>query len=666
MQFRQDINGLRAIAVIAVVLFHFNASWLPGGFAGVDVFFVISGFLMTGIIFKGIKQENFSIFKFYVARANRIIPALAVLCFILLIFGWFFFTPLDYKTLSKHVLSSMGFISNIVYWKESGYFDASSYDKWLLHTWSLSAEWQFYIIYPLALVAMRKFLSVKSMKATLLIGTALGFIFCVFATYRWPNLAYYLLHTRVWELMIGGVAYLYPFTLQDKRKKLIEWVGVTLIFGSYFFISKENPWPGYLAIFPVLGSFLIIQAQRNDSLITSNIIFQRLGSWSYSIYLWHWPLVVAIYYFSLNEVYIYLGIALSVLLGFLSNKYIEKFKFRNDFGSLFSYLKCIPVYMVLIVGIVGSVVFISKGMETRQILETVYNLNENDISSSKFLLSEVEISFDECRLYNKDNIPHSSGCKKLDLHNIEKIDAIILGDSLAGSISPGVLKSLHKFKQGGRIINARASGCIPLRGVQHRTGAMFSGCSHYNSYLYERLNSGVIPFSIPVIIISRLNLYPFGFLEKGEKNRPFIWFDDETELNEEYKVKFKSQLLTDFCSLSIDRDVYLVRPVPEFKFDVNNHLSRFQIANGIEDDTYPDEFYLTKSEYNLRNEFMNNVIDDLEHTCNIKVLNPLKYLESSKGYTSINNGLTIYKDAGHFNLNGAFLISPMFDKIWNN
>ena len=268
MKFRKDINGLRAFAVIAVVLFHFNAAWMPGGFAGVDVFFVISGFLMTGIIFRGIEQENFSILNFYVARANRIIPALALLCLVLIIFGWFYLTPLDYKALGKHAASSVGFFSNFIYWREAGYFDAASHEKWLLHTWSLSVEWQFYIIYPLILVAMRKFLSLKTMKAMLVIGTVLGFIFCVIASYKWPNPSYYLLPTRAWEMMIGGVAYLYPFTLQENRKKLVEWTGLALVVGSYFFISADNPWPGYLAIFPVVGSFLIIQAQRNDSIIT--------------------------------------------------------------------------------------------------------------------------------------------------------------------------------------------------------------------------------------------------------------------------------------------------------------------------------------------------------------------------------------------------------------
>jgi peptidoglycan/LPS O-acetylase OafA/YrhL len=359
LQFRKDINGLRAISVIAVVLFHFNATWVPGGFSGVDVFFVISGFLMTGIIFRGLEKENFFILKFYVARANRIIPALAVLCLVLLVLGWFYLTPLDYRILGKHAASSIGFLSNVIYWRESGYFEVASHEKWLLHTWSLSTEWQFYIIYPLLLVAMRKFMSLKVMKVMVFLGTVLGFIFCVIATYKWPNPAYYLLPTRAWEMMIGGVAYLYPIALKEKRKKLIELFGYVLIIGSYFLISKDNPWPGYLALFPVLGSFLIIQAQRNDSCITRNIVIQKVGTWSYSIYIWHWPIVVIIYYYSLNEVFIYLGIALSVLLGFLSNKYIEKIKFRNNFNHLSSYFKCKPVYMVLSVFVVATFAFVS-------------------------------------------------------------------------------------------------------------------------------------------------------------------------------------------------------------------------------------------------------------------------------------------------------------------
>jgi len=302
-KFRKDINGLRAIAVIAVMLFHFNTSWLPGGFAGVDVFFVISGFLMTGIIFKGVESDKFSLFKFYVARANRIIPALSFLCLILLLWGFFYLAPIDFRVLGKHVGSSISFLSNIVYWSEGGYFDVSSHEKWLLHTWSLSVEWQFYIIYPLVIVIVKKNFSLNFTRKTVLYCSLFGFLFCVFASYKWPSSSYYFLTTRAWEMMIGGVAYLYPFSYsrkQNKLKVLLEIVGLFFIIISYVFLDKEAIWPGYLATFPVLGAFLVIQAQRNNSFITCNVFLQKLGLWSYSIYLWHWPIVVAIYFYSLN------------------------------------------------------------------------------------------------------------------------------------------------------------------------------------------------------------------------------------------------------------------------------------------------------------------------------------------------------------------------------
>jgi len=436
MQFRKDINGLRAIAVIAVVLFHFNSSWLPGGFAGVDVFFVISGFLMTGIIFRGIEQEDFSILKFYVARANRIIPALAVLCLVLLIFGWFYLVPFDYRGLGKHIGSSMGFLSNIIYWTESGYFSASSHEKWLLHTWSLSVEWQFYILYPLVLVAMRKFMSVDAMKKTILIGTVLGFIFCVVVTYRWPNPAYYLLSTRAWEMMVGGVAFLYPFSIQSKRKKFIEWLGLTLIIGSYVLISGENPWPGYLAILPVLGTFFIIQAQRNDSFITSNVVFQKIGSWSYSIYLWHWPITVAIYYFSLNDIFIYIGIILSVLLGFLSNKYIEKIKFRNDFSNIFSLLTCKPIYVLLCVGFLGSYTYLVDGHN----LYTYTSTTKFDLVNSlkKNIIMPTRDS-GYCFYSNDDpsfKVDKVIGTNCVLGDKTKKPNTLLFGDSYAGTYEP--------------------------------------------------------------------------------------------------------------------------------------------------------------------------------------------------------------------------------------
>ena len=437
MQFRNDINGLRAIAVIAVMLFHFDASWMPGGFAGVDIFFVISGFLMTGIIFRGLEQQSFSIFQFYIARANRIIPALAVLCGIVVIFGYFYLTPDDYRALGKHAGSSMLFLSNVIYWKETGYFDAASQEKWLLHTWSLSVEWQFYVIYPLILIGMHQLMTIKAMKLVLVVGCFLGFILCVIMSYNWPSLAYYLLPARAWEMMVGGIAYLYPFKVRGLSKKLYEFIGIIFIFGSFFLISKDNPWPGYLGIFPVLGCFLVIQAQHNDSFITNNSVFQKLGTWSYSIYLWHWPIVVAIYYFSLDSVFIYPGIALSILLGFLSNKYIEKIKFRQDLDNLFACLKCKPLYISILISLLGSYVFLVEG---KNYVEYMYPDNAIKVHylKEKIVMPHRAIGF--CFYsFNDDEkikIDYKIGTHCILGNKNNKPDTLVFGDSFAGTYDP--------------------------------------------------------------------------------------------------------------------------------------------------------------------------------------------------------------------------------------
>jgi peptidoglycan/LPS O-acetylase OafA/YrhL len=326
MDFRKDINGLRAIAVIAVMLFHFNPGWLPGGFAGVDIFFVISGYLITGIIFRGLKNQNLSLIGFYKSRARRIIPALAALCFVLLALGWFYLLPPDYSELGKHIAGSLGFVSNFVYWFEAGYFTAGAHEKWLLHTWSLSVEWQFYMIYPVALLLLSKLMSLAKLRWVVLGACLLGFVFCVYTSFKWPEPAFYLLPSRAWELMMGGVACLFPIKLRALQQRLLEWTGLGLMLASFVLLSEKDVWPGYLALMPVLGTLAVIVATRQDSLATSNGFSQWTGKLSYSLYLWHWPVVVFLSYAGLlgDTRYAVVGMLCAFALGFASYTLIEK------------------------------------------------------------------------------------------------------------------------------------------------------------------------------------------------------------------------------------------------------------------------------------------------------------------------------------------------------
>lgn len=444
LNFRYDINGLRAIAVIAVVLFHFNSSWVPGGFAGVDVFLVISGFLMTGVIFRGFESHSFNLFKFYIARANRIIPALAILCLALLIFGWFYLNPLDYRVLGKHVASSMGFFSNVIYLRESGYFDVASYEKWLLHTWSLSVEWQFYILYPIALMILKRFLSIDSLGKILVIGTILGFVFSVFATQKWPDSAYYLLPTRVWEMMFGGIAYLYPLSLRESQKKLIEWLSLALIFLSYAFISSETAWPGFFALIPVLGAFGVIIANRQDSFITNNVVFQALGKWSYSVYLWHWPIVVFGYYFNVDNWWV-IGIGSSVALGWISYSYVESLKLRS-YTEWKNIPMVTPIWAVFLISFLGNYVY-----------KTSPNLYLYQLPSS--VLNSIERKPYEC--FDKEfmHTEKSVVCKLTE----GKTKVLALGDSHSYASLPAV-ETVSK-ENDIALFYTGFSGCPPLLDV---------------------------------------------------------------------------------------------------------------------------------------------------------------------------------------------------------
>ena len=256
--FRSDINGLRAWAVVSVVLYHFGIAGFDGGFVGVDLFFVISGFLMTGIVVSGLEQNRFRLFDFYLARAWRILPALLVLCAVLLAAGWWLLMPMDYKELATHVVVSVLFLSNVKFWTEAGYFDTSSHEKWLLHTWSLAAEWQFYLLLPLVLLAVWKMRPGRrgvqlAMAVALLVSLALS----VVLTPKIATAAFYLLPTRAWEMLAGGMAYL----LADRsalwtarQRRWLEVAGVALLAGAIAGFDSASPWPGWRALVPVLGT----------------------------------------------------------------------------------------------------------------------------------------------------------------------------------------------------------------------------------------------------------------------------------------------------------------------------------------------------------------------------------------------------------------------------
>ena len=352
--YRPDIDGLRAVAVLAVVIFHAFPSSLKGGFIGVDIFFVISGFLISTIIYKGLQTGTFSFADFYSRRIRRIFPALLVVISATLAFGFFILSADEFSRLGKLVAAGIGFVANLVLWSEAGYFDAETATKPLLHLWSLGIEEQFYIIWPLLLLFAwkRKF----KLLTVISIALALSFIFNILGIRNDPVATFYSPLTRMWELLFGGLlawvmvfrkesftcfnskmnAYLSSMNFINKTRyerlfpNLLSTTGIILFLIGFLEISEESYFPGFWALMPTFGTVLIIMA-GTEAWINKKILSNKVAVWfgliSYPLYLWHWPLLSygRIFYDKTPPSgFRWIAILLSILLAWLTVKYIEK------------------------------------------------------------------------------------------------------------------------------------------------------------------------------------------------------------------------------------------------------------------------------------------------------------------------------------------------------
>jgi len=296
--YRPDIDGLRAVAIFSVVIFHAFPKAISGGFVGVDIFFVISGFLISSIIFRGLETGRFSYIDFYARRIKRIFPALILVCVFCLVIGWCILLPDELINLGKHVIAGAAFVSNIISWKETGYFRAASDVKPLLHLWSLGVEEQYYIIWP-ALVALiwKRSHNFSLIVLPILIGS---FLLNIFAINIRSAATFYLPVTRFWELMMGGVlAFIALHNIRIFHQRIsnnvVASIGLCFLMAGLFLIDSDKKFPGWWAILPTMGTSFLIYAGKDawvNSKILSNKSVVFIGLISYPLYLWHWPLFV--------------------------------------------------------------------------------------------------------------------------------------------------------------------------------------------------------------------------------------------------------------------------------------------------------------------------------------------------------------------------------------
>lgn len=578
MQFRSDINGLRALAVIAVVLFHLKPSLLPGGFIGVDVFFVISGFLMTSIVMKGIENQNFSYGQFFLARATRIVPALAVLCLVLLAGGWWALLDEEYKNLATHSLSSVTFFSNFVYWTESGYFSDSSLEKWLLHTWSLSVEWQFYLTYPLFLMFMKRYLSLTTTKFLFMAVIVAGIIMSIVYTASNPVPAYYLLPTRAWEMMFGGLIYFFPLTFKAEVKPWLTRLGLALIAGSLVFVDDRTPWPGIAALVPVTGTWLILLAQQSNNFLYTNPVSSSLGKWSYSIYLWHWPIVVVVYQYAAPTVLVCaVALVCSVAFGAASYHLIEK-RCRSGLITL-GLTAAVVISSAFIMSFDGHFPFRQKSQE----------------KSNEFIKFYTDYKMDPAGWFDRCNAKHqeeitgqlvvSPECYKPG--KSERKGGIFLwGDSFVGAIAPGIRKYVPARIP---VFQLTSSGCNPILEPETQLSEIDDPCEYSNA-----LALAAIKKQLPDVVVL-----------------------GQSKMHEETDWTNIAQVL---LSAGVKK-VVILGPVPQWSPSLPSvYIKRHEGEDVISDKSFNDDLLTTNT---VLNRTLNNVpglayVDLLSALCDLK------------------------------------------------
>jgi peptidoglycan/LPS O-acetylase OafA/YrhL len=472
--FRYDINALRALAVISVLFYHFNVPFTQGGFSGVDVFYVISGYLMTKIILDGLAREQFSLSNFYNKRIQRIIPALTFMIIVVLGFCFFTYMPDDYQEVAKNGAGSLLFISNFVYALTGSYFGNSADNNIFLHTWSLSVEWQFYLLLPLALIVVNKYLKNDRRKYFNLCLIAIVVIFAgalLVTRYR-PNMSFYLLPSRSWEMLAGGLAFLTQTNLSARRRKLLSSVGFLVLVVGMVFLHKSMKWPGFYTLIPVAATYVIIVANINDFKFLKSGIVQFFGKISYSLYLWHWPVFVIGNYLGApaTPLYAVLGILLSIVLGYLSYRYIESFEISKN------------RYIVATTGGFAALAFIASLSYVNPVIFKNNTVLIADYEAINRAAHAKQFEVDSCFIrsvstgletYNKNKcLPFQKGQKNV----------LLLGDSHAAQFFQALRK--HFVPKGVNLGHASASSCLPLKTPE---GPGPGKCADLLNFIYDEM-----------------------------------------------------------------------------------------------------------------------------------------------------------------------------------
>ena len=639
MEYRREIDGLRGLAVISVIFFHAGFQSFSGGFIGVDVFFVISGYLITSIIANEIESGSFSFSSFYERRVRRIIPALFFVIASCLPFAWFWLMPDDLKNFSQSLIGVTTFLANIFFWKTTDYFDTATDLKPLIHTWSLAVEEQYYFIFPILLIFIWRF---DKIKIFLLLSTIalLSLTYTEYIIERNPETAFYLLPSRAWELLAGSIValllkYKNQWFMKNNGSEIGSLLGLIFIIYSIIVFNNKTPFPGVYALFPTIGACLIILFARPSTFIgnlLSHRLFVGIGLISYSAYLWHQPLFS--FYRHINTETpekIILGILslATLFLAFFTWKFIEiPFRNRKKFNRKSIYIFfTFGTLIFILLGLTGSA---TKGFLNYK-LTTAQRVQLQTASSSPMR--------DKCHTGGADYLRAPDACEYFkgdttvavfgDSHTVE------LAYALAKKIEPENMKVKH----------FSFSACVPSFG-EHYQGKLKSCSDWTNETVQYIAKNQEIKF---VVVSYRIHAALFGDHKDSYPELP------ESVNEDERLMRWNSYVNTLKYLSDHGKNVILILQAPELPKSIIR-----MVANVKESKLdLPGVGY---NWWNKRTEYVQKNLNQLP--TDIVIIDPsVDFCDANQCY-AVKNNISLYFDDDHMSVKGADIISARIkDKI---
>lgn len=646
IKYRTEIDGLRAIAVLLVILNHLGISYFSGGFVGVDVFFVISGFLITSIIKQEIENNSFSFATFYKKRVIRLAPSYFLVLAVTSVVMWFIATPNDLTRYIESTLYSSVFAANFYMWQNlGGYFSANAELTPLLHLWSLSVEEQFYIIWPVALILLVKYF--RKIKFLLVI---IAIIFCVaiseIFSFIKPEAAYFLLPFRAFELLIGAALAFIPAANKSPFKNsFFSLIGVFLIFYSALFYTDATVFPGLNALIPCLGTSLIIYFCRNGLInkILSSTPLTFIGKISYPAYLWHWPLIVFLnfYYVEINFLIGALILFLTLFLSWLTYEYIEKrFSIYRDSPPSMVMIKgyLAPLSLILLVGIF---VIQNNGIPSR--------FDDNLIAKDAAVNSVISEIRSDCINGDPSTLPDQNKCK-LGIDKKE-VDFLLVGDSHANHFAPMIDVFAKNASLKGYDVTQDLTAFLPNINQYSLVGdkeVLKERFKLRNDALISHINDSKYKYII--VAGSYANNYITKSIQYKSGNSQQ---KDEVLLN-----SFKESL--DIITKSGALPILIIGSPTLKEYDQNcpvkKYMYKLSLNCNIDLSTHKAHFQKWLEDLKkIKNDYPNLIIID-----------PTSIMCSDEECYSELNGVPLYKDRGHLNFTGSTLIGELYLNKFGN